>query len=328
VSNSAHSETELEQFRVELTGYCYRMMGSIFEAEDAVQETMIRAWKSLDTFEGRSSLRSWMYRIATNVCLTALSANERKRVRPVDFGPSSFADLPIGPQRPEIPWIEPAPDSRVVPSDLDPGEIAVQRETIRLAFIAALQNLPPKQRAALILCEVLKWKAEEAAALLETSTASVNSALQRARATMDQVDPQKPVSLSPDDQQLALQYAESFEAYDMSKLVSLLHEDVVMSMPPFDLWLIGPQEVATWMLGHGNGCRGSAIVLTQANGTIAYGQYRRNDDGGFDAWALGVLDVQGGKITAITSFLDVPQLFPLFGLPMHTDSQNFLPTGR
>lgn len=317
------SETDLEQFRVELTGYCYRMMGSIFEAEDAVQETMIRAWKNLDKFEGRSSLRSWVYRIATNVCLSALGATERKRVRPVDFGPSSFAELPIGPQRNEIPWIEPAPDARVLPLGADPADLVVQRDSIRLAFIAALQNLPPKQRAALILCEVLKWKSEEAAALLETSEAAINSALQRARTTMESLDAGKPKTLSDDKQKLAQRYAESFETYDMDALVSLLHEDVVMSMPPYDLWLIGPSEVAAWMLGQGSNCRGSALIATQANGGIAFGQYRKNASGGFDAWALAVIEDAKDKVTAITSFLDVPHLFPLFGLPEHTDTQNF-----
>jgi RNA polymerase sigma-70 factor (ECF subfamily) len=323
------SEADLETYRVELTGYCYRMMGSIFEAEDAVQETMIRAWRNLASFEGRSSLRSWMYRIATNVCLTALTATERKRVRPVDFGPSSFAELPIGPKRPEIPWIEPAPDRMVLPGNVDPAELAVQRESVRLAFIAALQNLPPKQRAAMILCEVLRWKAEEAAELLETSEAAINSALQRARATIEGLDlVDQKVDLTEDKHQLARKYAESFEAYDMDALTSLLRDEVVMSMPPYDLWLVGPAEVRTWMLGHGKGCKDSAVVLTEANGTVAYGQYRRNEQGEFHPWALGVLDVDNNQISAITSFLDVPKLFPLFGLPLQVDSQNFIAAGR
>jgi RNA polymerase sigma-70 factor (ECF subfamily) len=312
-------ETDLEQFRVELTGYCYRMMGSIFEAEDAVQETMIRAWKNLDSFEGRSSLRSWVYRIATNVCLTALGANERKRVRPVDFGPSSIAELPIGPQRPEIPWIEPAPDARV----LDPADAAVQSDSVRLAFISALQNLPPKQRAALILCEVLKWKSEEAAALLETSEPAINSALQRARTTLDSLEVDRPVATTEEQQRLSRLYAESFEAYDMDALARLLHEDVVMSMPPYDLWLIGPQQVQAWMLGQGHGCSGSALVAIAANGSISFAQYRQAEDGSFFPWALVVLDTDGKSITAITSFLDTPELFPLFGLPERVESQNF-----
>jgi RNA polymerase sigma-70 factor, ECF subfamily len=316
-------ETDLEQFRVELTGYCYRMLGSIFEAEDSVQETMIRAWKNLDKFEGRSSLRSWMYRIATNVCLTALGANERKRVRPIDFGPSSFADLPLNPQNPEIPWIEPAPDVLV----LDPADITVQRDSVRLAFIAALQNLPPKQRAALILCEVLKWKAEEAATLLETSEASVNSALQRARTTLESLEVDDRVATTEEKQQLAQRYAESFEAYDMDGLARLLHEDVVMSMPPYDLWLAGPDEVQKWMLGKGHECEGSAMVATAANGSIAFAQYRKKD-GQYFPWGLVVLDSDGEKVTAITTFLDVPELFPLFGLPDTVDTQNFLPPLR
>lgn len=316
-------ENDLEQFRVELTGYCYRMMGSIFEAEDAVQETMIRAWKNFDKFEGRSSLRSWMYTIATNVCLTALGANERKRVRPVDFGPSSFADLPLAPQNREVPWIEPAPDALV----LDPADVTVQRDSIRLAFVAALQNLPPKQRAALILCEVLKWKAEEAAALLETSPASINSALQRARTTLDSLEIDNRTATTAEKQQLAQRYAESFEAYDMDGLARLLHEDVVMSMPPYDLWLVGPEEVQKWMLGKGHECEGSAMVATAANDSIAFAQYRQRN-GVFFPWGLVVLDSDGKKITAITTFLDAPELFPLFGLPETVESQKFSSSSR
>lgn len=308
------STEAIELYRKELTGYCYRMTGSPFEAEDAVQETMVRAWKNLDKFEGRSTLRSWLYTIATNVCLNMLTGAQRK-VRPMDFGPSSSADTPIGPKKPELPWLGPIPNAMVLD---DPAQSAEMSETIRLAFVAALQHLPAKQRAVLILCEVLKWKAEEAAALLESSVASVNSALQRARATLEDtahLGEAKPAVLTVEKQDFAKKYAESFEAYDMDALVSLLHKDVVMSMPPFELWLEGPDNVRNWLLGTGKGCQGSRLIQVEANGTTAFGQYRKTADG-HEPWALQLIEVENGQVTALTSFLDTPNLFPLFGLPM------------
>lgn len=316
----------LDEHRRELTAHCYRMLGSSAAADDAVQETMVRAWRSYDRFEGRSSLRSWLYRIATNVCLSDLDSKHR-RSRPMEMGPSSLvAEAQLGPQLPEATWVLPMPDHKVVPDDADPGEVAAARDGIRLAFIAALQHLPPRQRAVLILREVLRWKAEEVAELLDTSVASVNSALQRARATLAATDldelelSSSSDGMDDDHRQLLERYLEAFEAYDMDALVTLLHEDVVMSMPPYALWLQGPSEVVDWMVGPGHGCVGSRLVPTRANGTLAFGQYRASGpDGRHEPWALQVLEVEDGKIVGFNAFLDTAHLFPLFGLPEHPD---------
>ena len=280
-------EQELELHRSELNGYCYRMLASPFEAEDAVQETFIRAWRGFDRFEGRASLRSWLYRIATNVCLDMLGGKER-RVRPMDLGP---AREPIAENldTPEVTWIEPIPD---------PADAVVSRETIRLAFVAALQHLPPRQRAVLILCEVLRWKAAEVAELLGTSVASVNSALQRARATLEATDVSAldtPPSVDAADAELLGRYVAAFEAYDMEALTSLIHEDATQSMPPYDLWLSGRDDILSWWVGPGIGCRGSRVIPTvAANGAPAFGQYKPSDDGGYEPWALQVLEIVDG----------------------------------
>ena len=310
-------EAQLEQHRSALTGYCYRMLGSAFEAEDAVQDTMLRAWRSYDRFEGRAAFKSWLYRIATNVCLTMLESRGR-RARPMDLGPSGTIDGALGTQ-PESTWLEPMPDSRVLPSDGDPAELALSRETLRLAFVAALQHLPARQRAVLILREVLRWKASEVAELLDTSVASVNSALQRARATLDASDvasEDAAAALGADDNALLERYVAAFEDYDIDALVALLHEDATLSMPPFELWLQGSEVVREWFLTTGIGCRGSRLVPTTANGMPAFGQYRcSGPNGSFEPWALQVIDISGGRIVAINSFLDTARLFPLFGLP-------------
>jgi RNA polymerase sigma-70 factor, ECF subfamily len=310
-------DSQLEEFRVELTGYCYRMLGSAFEAEDAAQETMIRAWRSIDRFEGRSSLRTWLYRIATNVCLDMLGGRQR-RARPMDLGPAATAPVGPGNTLPENLWLQPIPDSRAVPADDDPAEVAVSRETIRLAFVAALQELPPRQRAVLILREVLHWKADEVATLLDTTVASVNSALQRARATLADNDLSNAGPPEVDDAQQALldRYVDAFERYDIDSLVALLHEDATMSMPPYALWLRGPAEIARWHLGPGCACRGSRMVPTRANGQPAFGQYRPNPDGGHKAWALQVPEVKGDRIVGLNAFLDTDALFPMFDLPL------------
>jgi RNA polymerase sigma-70 factor, ECF subfamily len=311
-------ELQLEQHRRELTGYCYRMLASPFEAEDAVQETFLRAWRAIDRFEGRSSLRSWLYRIATNVCMDMLSGRER-RARPMDLGPAREPVAANLATLPEVTWIEPVPDRAVVPEDGDPADVAAARETIRLAFVAALQHLPPRQRAVLILCEVLRWKASEVAELLETSVASVNSALQRARATLEATDvglADAPSSLDAADSELLARYVEAFERYDMDALVSLIHEDATQSMPPYDLWLAGRDDVLSWWVGPGAACRGSRVVPTMtANGAPAFGQYKPADDGGYEPWALQVLEVSDGRIVEFTFFLDTERVFPLFGLP-------------
>jgi RNA polymerase sigma-70 factor (ECF subfamily) len=304
---------ELEQHRRELTAHCYRMLGSPFEAEDAVQETLLRAWKSLDRFEGRSSLRSWLYRIATNVCLDQLDGKER-RARPMDLGPAGEPVIE-NLHTPEVPWLQPVPDSLVA----DPAEAVASRETIRLAFVAALQHLPPRQRAVLILCEVLRWKASEVAELLETTTASVNSALQRARATLEQVELTPETTSGEPDRELLERYVKAFEDYDVDALTQLIHEDATQSMPPFDLWLSGREDIFTWWFGPGIGCKGSRVVpaASTANGSPAYGQYKPNESGdGYVPWALMVLEVSGSRIAEFTFFLDVETLFPLFGLPL------------
>jgi RNA polymerase sigma-70 factor (ECF subfamily) len=311
-------EDRLEQYRVELTAYCYRMLGSA-EAEDAVQETFIRAWRAYDRFEGRSALRSWLYRIATNVCLDMLEGRKR-RARPMDLGPAREPEAVHLNTLPEVTWIEPMPDARVVPEG-DPAQVTEARETVRLAFVAALQHLPPRQRAVLILCEVLRWKASEVAELLETSVASVNSALQRARATLEASN-LSPTETAPSvdraDADLLSRYVEAFERYDMDALTSLIHEDATQSMPPYDLWLAGRDDILAWWVGPGVGCRGSRVIPTlAANGAPAFGQYKPREDGeGYEPWALQVLEIENGKIVELTFFLDTETVFPLFGLPL------------
>jgi RNA polymerase sigma-70 factor (ECF subfamily) len=320
-------ERELESHRRELTGYCYRMLGSGFEAEDAVQETLIRAWRAIDSFEGRSALRSWLYRIATNVCLDMLRSSQR-RARPVDLGPSSPPEVSfLGTQQPEYPWLLPVPDARVIADTGDPAELAAQRESVRLAFVAALQHLPAKQRAVLILREVLRWPATEVAELLDTSVASVNSALQRARAALSaRIDAGSESStagpVDADQQALLARYVDAFERYDMSELVTLLRKDAIQSMPPYAMWLRGADDIITWMLGPGAGCLGSRMLPTRANGCPAFGQYRRDPAGGWKPWALQVLEISDGRIAEMAfflAFLDPERLFPAFGLPLHLD---------
>jgi RNA polymerase sigma-70 factor (ECF subfamily) len=319
---AAELESLLESHRRELTGYCYRMLGSAFDAEDAVQETFVRAWRSFDRFEGRSSLRSWLYRIATNVSLDMLSGRER-RARPMDLGPAREPVAENLNVLPEVTWIEPIPDGRVVPEG-DPADVAIAHDTIRLAFIAALQHLPPRQRAVLILCEVLRWQAIEVAELLETSVASVNSALQRARASLGGEEGVSAATVSAsgdgmDAQTRAMleKYVDAFERYDVEALVAMLHEDAVLSMPPYDLWLTGPETIGRWFAGPGIDCAGSKLIPTSANGLPAFGQYRPSGPGGaHEPWALQVLEISGGKIIGFNSFLDTARMFPLFGLPL------------
>jgi RNA polymerase sigma-70 factor, ECF subfamily len=316
---------QLEAYRRELTGYCYRMLGSGSEAEDAVQDTLLRAWQAADRFEGRSSVRSWLYRIATNVCLDMLRGRSR-RARPMELGPAMPPEeSSLTRVLPEHSWVSPIADARVLPEDGDPAEIAVARESIRLAFVTALQHLPPRQRAALILCEVLRWQAAETADLLGTSVAAVNSALQRARATLATVqdgagsDESIPASAAPvedSDRELLAQYVDAFERYDIDALVKLLAEDAVQSMPPYAMWLRGAADIGAWMIGPGAECEGSRLLPVAANGTIAYGQYRADPAGGHAGWALQFPETRDGKIVAVSSFLDVADLFPSFDLPL------------
>ena len=317
-------ERRLESHRAELTAYCYRMLGAAFEAEDAVQETMLRAWRSIDRFEGRAALRSWLYRIATNVCLDMLKGTQR-RARPMDLAAAKSADAPLGAPLPEATWITPIPDGSVLVQDGDPAEVAVSRETIRLAFVAALQHLPPRQRAVLILREVLRWKATEVAELLDTTVASVNSALQRARATLAGSDLAHKGAAEPmgsAERALLDRYVDAFERYDLDSLTSLLREDASWNMPPYELWLRGHADIRRWCLGPGIGCNGSRLIPTSANGAPAFGQYKPGGpDGSLEPWSLQVLDVSDGRISGITFFLDTARLFPLFGLRPRLERQ-------
>src|SRR5438445_4829016 len=311
-------DLRLEQHRAELIGYCYRMLGSPFEAEDAVQETLLRAWRGFDRFEGRAALRSWLYRIATNVCLDMLDGSAR-RARTMDLGPARAPAAEHLHTLPEATWIQPIPDSLLAPEG-DPAEVAVTRDTIRLAFVAALQHLPPRQRAVLILCDALRWKAKEVAELLDTSVASVNSALQRARVTLQAsgVSSSDPVPPLDDRQrELLARYVQAFERYDLDALTSLIQEDAKQSMPPYDLWLQGRDDILTWWFGPGITCRGSRLLpTTGANGCVAFGQYKPSQTGpGRDPWAVMVLESRNDRIAEFTFFLDTQRLFPLFGLP-------------
>jgi RNA polymerase sigma-70 factor (ECF subfamily) len=318
VATPAELEFQLEQHRKELTGYCYRMLGSPFEAEDAVQETLLRAWRGLERFEGRAALRSWLYRIATNVCVDMANGRAR-RALPMDFGPSQAPVAENLNVLPEATWIQPIPDGFLTLA-ADPADVAVAHETIRLAFVAALQHLPPRQRAVLILCEVLRWKATEVAELLETSVPSVNSALQRARATLQASDlsPETaPTTIDDARRELLARYVEAFQSYDIGKLTALIQADARQSMPPYDMWISGREDILAWWFGPGIGCRGSRLLpAPAANGTVAFGQYKPSASGsGFDPWALQVIELDGSGIAEITFFLDTQTLFPLFGLP-------------
>lgn len=316
---------QLEEHRKALVGHCYRMLGSPVDADDAVQETMVRAWRSIDRFDGRASLRTWLYRIATNVCLDAL-AERGRRGRPMEEGPAGTIDDDLA-ARPRTHWLEPIPDARAIPDDGDPAERALLRESIRLAFVAALQHLPPKQRAVLLLSEVLGWSAAEISSSLDLSVAAVNSALQRARATLASrnvggLDVPR-ATLSNEQTELLNRYVEAFERYDVDELKTLLREDAILSMPPYALWLTGREAIGQWLLGRGAACRGSRLVPTTANGQPAFAQYKpgASPSEPFHAWALVMLDVDiadenGGGIAGWCSFLDVEHLFPVFGLPL------------
>ncbi len=322
LDRAADPALQFEAHRVQLTGYCYRMLGSSFEAEDAVQETMLRAWKAQDSFEGRSALKSWLYRIATNVCFDMLTARQR-RARPMDLGPCSAALDHLQAPTAESIWVEPSADLRTLPTVSDPAEVAMGRESVRLAFIATLQKLPPRQRAVLLLREVLRWSAAEVAELLGTSVASVNSALQRARATLDAAGATESETLEPTDpvqRDLLARYLDAFTRYDIDALVALLREDATMCMPPYPMWLSGPEQVHAWMTGPGAQCEGSRVAPVNANGMPAFAQWRRTEDTtSYYPWSIHVVEVRDGVIVGLNYFLDAARLFPLFGLPEHPD---------
>ncbi|HEV2217615.1 MAG TPA: sigma-70 family RNA polymerase sigma factor [Candidatus Dormibacteraeota bacterium] len=320
--STANDLDELEQYRSQLTSYCYRMLGSPFDAEDAVQDALVRAWRSRDRFEGRAALRSWLYRIATNVCIDMIKSRQR-RIRPMELGPAREPVEENLHVRPEATWLEPIPIQLIAP-DPNPADVVVEKESIRLALVAALQHLPAKQRAVLILREVLRWEASEVARLLDTTVQSVNSALQRARATLAKsnlsaTDPAP--HLNDSDRAMLERYVSAFERYDLSALTSLIREDATQSMPPYDMWLSGRDDIMTWWFGPGIACKGSRVLpAISANGMPTFGQYKIDPSGGYTPWALQVLELKDGRIGEFTFFLDTARLFPLFGLPLHLDS--------
>jgi RNA polymerase sigma-70 factor (ECF subfamily) len=316
-------EEQLEVHRRALTGYCYRMIGSGAEAEDAVQETMVRAWRSADKLQERGALKAWLYRIASNVCLDMLQSAQR-RAQPMDMGPSSSADTPLGAMLADSAYVRPIADAKVLPPESDPAELAAEKETLRLAFVAALQHLPPRQRAVLILREVLRWQASEVAELLDTSVASVNSALQRARATLEELelDAGGPSTVADAEQQeLLAGYVRAFEAYDMTALVALLKDDASFSMPPWPLWVQGPEQIVAFMTGPGAKCEGSKLLVTQANGCPAVGLYNPTPEGDYAPWAIVVIELSDGRIAGLHHFI-YPQLFAEFGLPPRLDREH------
>jgi RNA polymerase sigma-70 factor (ECF subfamily) len=319
MSVSPPAVADFETYRRELTAHCYRMLGSGSEAEDAVQETMLRAWQGAERFEGRSSAKTWLYRIATHVCID-MSRSPQRRARPVDLGPARTPDpVHLADVLPDDAWITPIQDSTVIDVGADPAEVATARDTIRLAFVSALQQLPAKQRAALVLCDVLRWPAQDVADLLDSSPASINSALQRARATLAQAPASNPTTpLSQDQQHLLARYVDAFERYDMDTLATLLHDDVLQTMPPYAMWLQGRDDLIAWYVGAGIGCQGSRLLAGQANGCPAFAQYRRDPTGGHVPWALQVIELRGDRIEAIHAFLDT-EAFERFGLPPRLD---------
>jgi len=325
-TGGALDEAELERHRRELTGYCYRMLGSGFDAEDAVQETMIRAWRRAETYEGRASVRSWLYRIATNVCLDQIEGRKR-RATPVDLeDPSRPLGELLRPPLPETTWILPTPESAVLPDPSDPAVLAEARETVQLAFVAALQHLPARQRAVLILREVLRLSAAEVADLIDASVPTVTSLLQRARATLARVQADHAAregtfadlaSLDAEAEALLDRYLAAFEAYDIDAFTALLHEEATQTMPPFSLWLRGPADIGAWMVGPGAGCVGSRLVPLRGNGLPGFAQYRRTAEGAYEPWGIVLLEIAAGRVTGLRYFLAMtdPRLFPHFGLP-------------
>jgi RNA polymerase sigma-70 factor (ECF subfamily) len=305
---------EHERHRVELTGYCYRMLGSAFEAEDAVQETLERAWRHRGRFDGsRGTVRTWLHAIATNVCLDMLRSAQR-RARPTDFGPAAQPGSPLGDPLPESARVLPAPDDRILPVHADPAELSAGRETVRLAFVAALQVLSPRQRAVLVLRDVLRFSAAEVAGQLGTTVAAANSTLQRARASLASADLRPGDPLRPDDpaqKDLLERYCIAFERYDIHALLALMHEDVTMAMPPFGWWLHGRNAVETTLRAAGRPCAGTVLHPVGANGSPAFWQTRPTDRGQ-QPWGLVLLDIADGRIAGVTTFLDADRLVPLF----------------
>jgi RNA polymerase sigma-70 factor (ECF subfamily) len=316
--------SDLEPYHRQLTAYCYRMLGSPQDAEDAVQDTLVRAWRGLSRFEDRAGLRPWLYRIATNVCLDMLKGRGR-RVLPMDIEPAGTSrgrepsqPFGLGTPRPEATWVQPIPDHLVSFQGGDPADIAVSRESIRLAFIAALQHLVPRQRAVLILRDVLSWRAHQVAALLETSEDAVNSTLRRARAALATVNLDAvPTEPTETNRQLLGRYIDAFESYDVDSLVALLHEDATLSMPPFELWLQGIPDIRHFLAGLEVQGGRDRIIEIAANGCPALAVYRpAGPSEALEPFEIQVLEIVGGRIATIHAFLD-PALFPVFGLPQN-----------
>jgi RNA polymerase sigma-70 factor (ECF subfamily) len=307
-----------EPYRRELLAHCYRMLGSVHDAEDLVQETYLRAWRAYDRFEERSSLRTWLYRIATTACLTALESRNR---RPLPSGlgaPSADPEAELA-QQPEVPWLEPIPDAMVDGGPADPATIVTSRESIRLALIAALQHLPPRQRAVLILREVLKWRAAEVAELLDTTPTAVNSVLQRARAQISLVGPTEDAvtePTSPGQRELLKRYVAAFEDYDIDALVELFSAEAVWEMPPFTGWYQTPEAIgrliSTQCPAQGPG--DMRLIPTEANGQPAFGLYMRDGGGAHRAFQLQVVHITAAGVDHVVAFFDT-SMFATFGLP-------------
>ncbi|MBF5000390.1 sigma-70 family RNA polymerase sigma factor [Nocardia sp. BSTN01] len=309
----------LFEYRGELIGYCYRMLGSPFDAEDAVQETLERAWRSRGQFRGESSARGWLYRIATNICFDQLRGRGR-RALPMGIGGPTNSDGRLGEPLSESAWLQPVPDAWLTAETNDPADHVARAETVRLAFVSALQHLSPRERSVLILRDVLAFRATEVADLLDTTVPSVNGYLRRARAALiaaKQPDGGTFPNVGESDrqtQELLERYVKAFQLQDLASLMTILHEEARLSMPPYTLWIQGVHHVLSWFDRHSSTCANSRLVPLRANGSPAYAHYHRNNNGAFTAFAIQVLDITDGRISAIEQFL-APELFELFELP-------------
>lgn len=315
-----HGELEwIEGLRPELVGYCYRMMGSVFEAEDAVQDAMIRVWQSLDQLQQESSRKAWVYRIATNICIDRLRSAKR-RALPMDLSEPAAQITEPKDQLPNASWVWPIPDSTGNPAD-----IVVNKESIRLSFIAILQTLPPRQRAVLILQEVFRWPATQTAEAMGMTVAAVNSALQRARATLGKAELRSEALQELDDhadQELLARYVEAFEQYDIDSLLVLFHENGSLSMPPFVMWVDGRPDMSLFYETTRLHCLGSRLLPVRANGGCpAFAQYvPAGDKGLLQPWAIHMPEIKDGRILHLHHFID-PALFGRFGLPPFLDTE-------
>ncbi|MGW2564640.1 sigma-70 family RNA polymerase sigma factor [Streptomyces sp. NPDC001537] len=301
-----------DPYRRELLAHCYRMLGSVDEAEDLVQETYLRAWRSYEGYEGRASLRTWLHRIATNTCLTALESRARRPLPAGLGGPSEAPEEPLRTPATDVPWLQPLPDALA-----DPATVVAARGSLRLALVAALQNLPARQRAVLILRDVLAWRAPEVASLLGTSTAAVKSSLQRARARLDEVAPDEDLVVEPEgtaDREVLDRYMAAFERADMDALLDLLQDGVELEMPPHLEWFRGKKDVLLFLRARGHGEGRYRMLPTRANGQPAVVMYVRGVDGALRAHSVQVLTVAGGTLARITAFIDLAQV-DRFGFP-------------